>query len=206
MENPTPPISTPINCEKTIDQEKNFNYMKKTYELNFDSNIYLFTLEINTNDKITFKAFTNKDTSYNFYKVDYKYEDLIKKFLLPKENYNNIIKIYTFFDDCFITNKISIIHEKEKKILKLLVKKTEDKNMNESNYDLILNEAKLSDEEIIKFLIQGKDKTKDLLIKLQILTNGLIEERKKSKNYLEKIRVLEKCFQQNDKEVSGIKK
>ena len=31
-------------------------------------------------------------------------------------------------------------------------------------------------------------KTKDLLIKLQILTNGLIEEKNKSKSYLEKIK------------------
>ena len=31
------------------------------------------------------------------------------------------------------------------------------------------------------------EKTKDLLIKLQILTNGLIEEKNKSKNYLEKM-------------------
>ena len=78
--------------------------------------------------------------------------------------------------------------------------------MKESNCDLILNEAKLSDEEIIKFLIQGKDKTKDLLIKLQILTNGLVEERKKSKNYLEKIRYLEKYLQQKDKEVTDLTK
>ena len=38
------------------------------------------------------------------------------------------------------------------------------------------------------------DKMKDLLIKLQILTNGLVEERKKSKNYLEKIKELEKML------------
>ena len=44
-------------------------------------------------------------------------------------------------------------------------------------------------------------KTKDLLIKLQILTNGLIEERKKSQNYLNKIKELEKILQAKDNEI-----
>ena len=39
------------------------------------------------------------------------------------------------------------------------------------------------------------EKTKDLLIKLQILTNGLLEEKKKSQNYLDKIKELEKMLQ-----------
>ena len=45
------------------------------------------------------------------------------------------------------------------------------------------------------------EKTKDLLIKLEILKNGLIEERKKSKNYLDKIKELEKMLEKKDNEV-----
>ena len=45
------------------------------------------------------------------------------------------------------------------------------------------------------------EKTKDLLIKLQILTNGLIEEKNKSKSYLEKIKELEKMVQKKDDEI-----
>ena len=44
-------------------------------------------------------------------------------------------------------------------------------------------------------------KTKDLLIKLQILTNGLIEERKKSQHYLDKIKELEKILETKDNEI-----
>lgn len=50
------------------------------------------------------------------------------------------------------------------------------------------------------------DKMKDLLIKLQILTNGLVEERKKSKNYLEKIKELEKMLEKKDNEVVDLTK
>ena len=50
------------------------------------------------------------------------------------------------------------------------------------------------------------DKLKDLLIKLQILTNALIEERKKSATYLEKIKDLEKLLQKKDNEVVELTK
>ena len=55
-------------------------------------------------------------------------------------------------------------------------------------------------------MTEETDKMKDLLIKLQILTNGLVEERKKSKNYLDKIKHLEKMLQQKDNEVVELTK
>ena len=45
------------------------------------------------------------------------------------------------------------------------------------------------------------EKTKDLLIKLQILKNGLIEERKKSQNYLDKIKEFEKIIEKKENEI-----
>ncbi len=53
---------------------------------------------------------------------------------------------------------------------------------------------------------ENNDKIKDLLIKLQILTNGLLEERKKSTTYLEKIKDLEKLLQKKDNEVVELTK
>jgi len=55
-------------------------------------------------------------------------------------------------------------------------------------------------------MTEENDKMKDLLIKLQILTNGLVEERKKSKNYLEKIKDLEKILQKKDNEIVDLTK
>ena len=55
-------------------------------------------------------------------------------------------------------------------------------------------------------MAEETDKMKDLLIKLQILTNGLVEERKKSKNYLDKIKHLEKMLQQKDNELVELTK
>ena len=53
---------------------------------------------------------------------------------------------------------------------------------------------------------EDNSKMKDLLIKLQILTNGIVEERKKSKNYLDKIKELEKILQQKDNELVELTK
>ena len=50
------------------------------------------------------------------------------------------------------------------------------------------------------------EKTKDLLINLQILTNGLIEERKKSQSYLDRIKELEKILQTKDNEIVSLSK
>ena len=54
--------------------------------------------------------------------------------------------------------------------------------------------------------MEEDEKTKDLLIKLQILTNGLIEERKKSQSYLDRIKELEKILQTKDNEIVSLSK
>ena len=49
-------------------------------------------------------------------------------------------------------------------------------------------------------------KIKDLLIKLQILTTGLVEERKKSQSYLERIKEYEDSLQKKDSEIVELTK
>ncbi len=49
-------------------------------------------------------------------------------------------------------------------------------------------------------------KVKDLLIKLQVLTNGLIEERKKSQNYLLRIKEYEESLQRREVEIAELTK
>ena len=49
-------------------------------------------------------------------------------------------------------------------------------------------------------------KIKDLLIKLQVLTNGLIEERKKSQSYLDRVKEYEDSLQKKDSEIVELRK
>ena len=49
-------------------------------------------------------------------------------------------------------------------------------------------------------------KIKDLLVKLQVLTNGLIEERKKSQSYLDRVKEYEDTLQKKDSEIVELRK
>ena len=49
-------------------------------------------------------------------------------------------------------------------------------------------------------------KVKDLLVKLQILTNGLLEERNKTKSYLSRLKEYEEALQKKDLEISDLTK
>ena len=49
-------------------------------------------------------------------------------------------------------------------------------------------------------------KVKDLLVKLQILTNGLLEERNKTKSYLDRIKEYEESLAKKDLEISDLTK
>jgi hypothetical protein len=49
-------------------------------------------------------------------------------------------------------------------------------------------------------------KIKDLLIKLQVLSNGLVEERKKSQSYLNRIKEYEESVQKKDAEIAELTK
>jgi chromosome segregation ATPase len=49
-------------------------------------------------------------------------------------------------------------------------------------------------------------KIKDLLIKLQVLSNGLVEERKKSQSYLNRIKEYEESVQKKDAEIADLTK
>ena len=54
---------------------------------------------------------------------------------------------------------------------------------------------------------QNEDlKVKDLLIKLQILSNGLIDERKKSQSYLDRLKEYEESLEKKDLEIADLTK
>ena len=79
-------------------------------------------MKINPEDKILFQA-KNKNNSLLIFEKEYTYKELIKAFLLIKEYYNNINKIFTFLEISLTKNKISLLYDKDKTIIKLKLKK-----------------------------------------------------------------------------------
>ena len=94
----------------------------KTYELKLDNEIYFLNFKIISEEKMLFQA-KNKTISLLSFEKEFTYEELIKNLFLQEQYYNNIHKIYKFYDISLTKNKISLLYDKNEKQLKLLLKK-----------------------------------------------------------------------------------
>ena len=120
----------------------------KSYKLKLEDDIY--ELEIDSNEKIYFKAKQeNKLTSINYIQ-NFGYEEIIKKLSLSKEYYNNINKVFEFFDTALTKDKVYLKMTKNHN-LKLIVKKNID--FHEVECSLELKENKLKNEELMEKLL-----------------------------------------------------
>ena len=143
----------PINNDIcTSSQSKNCEVVEnKEYELNLDKDTYLLKMDLYSNQKISFTIRqTNNILFYYFYK-EYSYKELIKNLFLPAQQYDNIKKVFSFYDTAIIKNKVTLIQEKEKKNMILLLKIT--LFFEDIEAKLFLNEIKLTNEEMLKILI-----------------------------------------------------
>ena len=131
-----------------IDAEEIKLQKYKSYKLKLEDDIY--ELEIDSNEKIYFKAKQeNKLTSINYIQ-NFGYEEIIKKLSLSKEYYNNINKVFEFFDTALTKDRVYLKMTKNH-ILKLIVKKNID--FHEVECSLELKENKLKNEELMEKLL-----------------------------------------------------
>ena len=120
----------------------------KSYKLKLEDVIN--ELEIYSNEKIYFKAKQeNKLTNFNYIQ-NFGYEEIIKKLSLSKEYYNNINKVFEFFDTALTKDRVYLKMTKNH-ILKLIVKKNID--FHEVECSLELKENKLKNEELMEKLL-----------------------------------------------------
>ena len=75
-------------------------------------------------EKIYFKL--KKIDSLIYYNKKYSYKKIIKLLLLQKEFYDNINKVFNFYDKAIEKGIINIIEDKSKNIMKLVLRKTLD--------------------------------------------------------------------------------
>ena len=71
--------------------------MKKEYELNEGNKNYILKIELNINE-IIFELNLISEISYYNYIRKYKYNDIIKELNLSSNIYNDITKIYNYFN------------------------------------------------------------------------------------------------------------
>jgi len=120
----------------------------KTYLLKMNNNSYILTMKIKQNEKIEFQLRPVNNFSNMYYSKEFNFEELIKQLLLSNDSYNNVTKIFKYYDSELLKNNISLIPSE--KSIKLFQKKLIDSKEEEIN--LALDEIKLSIDEMLKML------------------------------------------------------
>jgi len=116
----------PINNDTCISlQSENCEVVEnKEYELNLDKDTYLLKMDLYSNQKIYFAIRQANNISFYYFYKEYTYEELIANLFLPAQHYDNIKKVFSFYDTAIIKNTVTLIQEKEKKNMILLIKIT----------------------------------------------------------------------------------
>ena len=140
--------------------------ISKEYELNLDKDTYSLKIEIISKEKMSFYLRQINNISYTYYYNEYNYETLVKELVLPAQHYDNIEKIYKFYDTAIEKKKVVLNYDKEKNLMILLLKITVFFDDIESK--LYLDSNQLTNEEMIKILF---NEIRDIKSKKLIQTN-----------------------------------
>lgn len=193
MKEPETATPAPIYDE----QEKRINNeLKKSYEINCNNDTYLLIIEKISEKKIKFKIRQINNISFLYYENIFSYEEITKILLLEKNYYDNIDKIFKFYENSIKRQKVSLIIDKEKKIIKISIKKVMD--FDEVNCYMDLYENKLTNEEMIIILF---NKIKEMELKendKNIITDN------KSNNNNDLIKNLVKKNEEMEKKINSI--
>ena len=185
-----------LNNPNLISKGQLIDYKK--YVLQLDEDFYTLLIEL-YNNVLCFKL-NSHNLSLNYYTKEYTYEDILNLLSLQKTNYEDLKKIFIFFDKAIIDKKVNLSENKDKKMMILKLKRISSDNK-EFECDIELNECKILNDEIIKTLVEEiyllrKDKTES-----KKMINILIEKNKKNEedikyldNKLKKYEELEKSI------------
>ena len=158
---------------------------------------------------------TNQISIY-YYKKNFAYDDIINTLKLFKDHYNNIERVFKFYDIAISKKKVILKEDKEKKQMILQMERELDFDIMIINIELI--EKVLNNEEIFRIITQelNKIKNKDIINensqrikdqdnegKLKQMEEKLIIIQNKSDQQIEEIN---KIKQQYQKDMNLIKK
>ena len=209
----------PITMESDLNTKESEIEETKEYELNLDKDIYKLEMESYKDQKMIFKIRQSNNISFCYYHNTFEYNYLIKEFILPAQHYENITKLYKFFDSAFSKNKFILSQDKDKKELILSIKLTV--GFDEIESKLHLKETKFTNEEMIIILFkeikeikikgipntnnENKDELINNLVKkneeMETKINLLVDENKTMKEILNKYQdFLEKKIEEEKKE------
>jgi hypothetical protein len=180
----------------------------KVYKLNLDKDIYSLTIETFTNGNITFKLLQDNVESSVYYFKEYKFDDILPKLYLFKEQCDSISKVLKYLDVAISKNKVTL--NKENKMMKIIIKKTSEIFDSEMQSILELDETAIKNEDMLKILMSnigelkskgiGASDNQDLqkLMKdneeMKLKMKSLLEENEKNKKEIEQLKTTVKTL------------
>jgi len=182
-----------LNNPNLISKGELIDYKK--YILQLDEDFYTLLIEL-YNNVLSFKLNSHK-LSLNQYTKECTYEDILNILSLQKTDYEDLKKVFIFFDKAIIDKKVNLSENKNKKMMILKYKRISSDNK-EFEYDIELNECKIPEEEIIKtlseeiYLLRKDKEERKKMINILIEKNKQNEEQIKNlENTLKKYEGIE---------------
>ena len=103
------PVDSTSNKNKTVTEEE------KEYELKVNNDTYKLLIKSKKDEKICFSLRLTNEISYYYYRHDYEYEEITKILFLIKEHYDNIKKVFTFYDKAVKNNQVALCKDEKNK-------------------------------------------------------------------------------------------
>ena len=162
----------------------------KKYELKLREDAYSLLIERFEN-LISFKIRKINNICLYQYFREYKYEDILNLLSLIKNQYEDLSKIFIYFDKMINKQKVFLDYNNQNKLMILKVKRTVDIEEFECNIEL--EETKLENDEINKLLIEEikilkMNNNKQIEEnKYKEIINNFTEINKQNKEYIKKL-------------------
>ena len=162
----------------------------KKYELKLREDTYSLLIERFEN-LISFKIRQLNNICLYQYFREYKYEDILNLLSLIKNQYEDLSKIFIYFDKMINKQKVFLDYNNQNKLMILKVKRTVDIEEFECNIEL--EETKLENDEINKLLIEEikilkMNNNKQIEEnKYKEIINNFTEINKQNKEYIKKL-------------------
>ena len=191
------------NCDTNQQIQKTVTESKE-YEFQINEDNYKLKIDVYSNQTIHFYIKQTNKISIYYYEKEYTYDEITKILLLVKDYYNDISKVFKFYDMAIIKKKVILKEEKEKKQLILNMQKELDFDIMQCNIEL--KEKQINNDEFMKIISEEINKINNKQIKDEENNKENNENNKERINKLEeKINKIENEREIEKEEIKQIK-
>ena len=149
------------NASFETNNESKHRQIIHTKEYNFQinkENYNKLTIDIYSNENIRFFIKQTDRIVIQYYEQEFTYDEITKELKLVKDHYNNINKVFNFYNTAIEKNKVTLVEQKESKQLILKMQRELDFDIIQTNIEL--KAKQINNDEMIKIFSDELNKLK----------------------------------------------